>query len=296
MLHGLTGIASLVYVFTWLSELLESPEFLDAARHAMRFLTPEAIAADLRFDVLSGAAGSILSLLRLGDPEALAIAETCANHLLEHRCRSDSGHFCWSTFNDRPISGQAHGNSGISLALLRLARILSRNIYRDAAVEALEFENSTFSEEHGNWPDLRWDATSFAAGWCHGGPGMSLARIEALTDLNYPRFRQDIEFCITAARQNARNGADHICCGNFGRILLLDEIAQTMGRPDLAVDARQFASWLVMRARQGEGYRMMRQYSGYVTFPSVFQGSSGICLALLRLTYPASTPNIITIR
>jgi type 2 lantibiotic biosynthesis protein LanM len=300
LVHGLTGVASLVYAFACLAESLGMPECLDVARRAARFLTEEAIAADTRFDILSGAAGSILSLIRLGDDEALAIAGNCATHLMAKRSESDSGFRCWKTFEGRPISGQAHGNSGIALALLRLGRILGAGEYREAALEAISFENSTFSEKHGNWPDLRWGTVSYATGWCHGAPGMALSRLEWLGDAAQDdfaaRLRRDIEHSTRAARQSVGPGPYHICCGNFGRTLLLAELAETTGSQELAAAASQFASALVMRARQQGNYRFMRQYNGYVTFPGLFQGSSGICLALLRLGFRDLTPDVISLR
>ena len=296
LVHGLTGIASLAYVYAYLAELLEMPSLVVAARHAARFLTPEAIRGDRRYDVLSGAAGTILALLRLGGDEAIALATQCADHLLANRKEAPSGWRAWNTFEDRPITGQAHGSAGIALALLRLHRVVPDPRFQQAALEAIAFENSSFSEEHGNWRDLRWEQPSFPGGWCHGGPGIALSRVEALAQREDPRLRADVEFAISVVRQNVGEGADHLCCGNFGRVLLLDKLGRATQRPELSAEAHRFAAGLVGRARTHGGYRFMRQYKGYVTFPGVFQGTSGVCLALLSLAYANITPNVIDLR
>ncbi len=296
LVHGLTGIASLTYVFPYLAEYLDSTELVDAARRAMRFLTPDGIGADQRYDTLSGSAGSILSLLRLGDDEAVSLAVQCAEHLLRNRSENESGLRCWKTFEDRAISGQAHGNAGIALALLRLFEVVPEQRFSEAALEAIAFEDSTFSETEVNWPDLRWEQRSFAGGWCHGGPGIALSRMEAFAQTSHSHFVRDIELAVEITRKHLGEGADHLCCGNFGRVLLLDVLGQRMNRPEWRNEACHFAAALSRRARQDDGYRFMRRYSGYVTFPGLFQGTSGVCYALLRLASSESLPSVMDLR
>ena len=294
--HGLSGIAGLAYVYPHLAELLEMPEFLQDAHLAAQFLTSETALADQRYDVLSGSAGSILSLLQLGSGDALEIAVRVADHLLRSRVESEAGLLCWKTFEDRAISGQAHGNAGIALALLRLAKVLPEARFRDAALEAIAFEDLSFSEAHGNWPDLRWEARSFAGGWCHGAPGMALSRIEAWEQTADPHFANSVESAARVIEQHMGEGADHLCCGNFGRALLLSTLGTRMGREDWGRQSLEMASALSRRAAENGTYRFMRAYRGYVTFPGLFQGTSGVCMGLLRLGFPKTVPSVIDLQ
>ena len=44
---------------------------------------------------------------------------------------------------------------------------------------------------------------------------------------------------------------------------------------------------LTLQARRTGGYQFMREYSGHVSFPGLFQGTSGVSYALLRLALPS---------
>jgi type 2 lantibiotic biosynthesis protein LanM len=287
LVHGFTGIVSLAYVFPHLAELLDDPRLVADGARAARFIHAESIAADRHYDVLSGAAGSLLALLRLaraGDGEAFARAVECGDHLLAQRTETENGLRCWRTFEERPITGFAHGNAGIAFALLRLFAACGETRFRDAALEAIAFENTTFVNSEGNWPDLRWEQPSFAAGWCHGGPGMALSRMEALP--HDASLARDIECAAALAQKHVHEGTDHLCCGNFGRILLLHDIGRRTDKPELVRAAGSLAAQRVLQARRNGGYRFMREYSGHVSFPGLFQGTSGVSYALLRLALP----------
>jgi type 2 lantibiotic biosynthesis protein LanM len=288
LIHGLTGIASLAYVFPHLRDLLGEPAFGETAVRAVRFLSGQNIAADRRYDVLSGAAGSLLCALRAASDEAIQTAVACGEHLLASRTADEGGRSCWTTFEDRPISGFSHGNSGIAYALYRLAAICGDSRFRDAAAEALSFEDGTFSENEGNWPDLRWEQISYAAGWCHGAPGMALPRAQA--------NGRHLETAVATTLANVGGGPDHLCCGNFGRVLVLEAIGREKSRPEWSEEAQKLAAALVHRARSARGFRLMRQYTGYVSFPGLFQGTSGIAYALLKLASPHEVPDLIELK
>lgn len=293
LVHGSTGIVSLAYVFPYLAEMLDDDRYLADAARAARFIHDDAIASDRRYDVLSGAAGSLLALLRLarsGDDSAIARAVACGDHLLAQRHEHD-GLRCWRTFEERPISGFAHGNGGIAFALLRLHAATGEDRFRAAALEAIAFENTTFSADDGNWRDLRWEQPSFGTGWCHGGPGIALARMEALQ--HDGALAKDVERGAALAREHVREGTDHLCCGNFGRVLLLHGLGKRMERPELVREAESLAAGRVARARSRGGYRFMREYAGHVSFPGLFQGTSGVSWALLRLGVGEGVPDVL---
>jgi type 2 lantibiotic biosynthesis protein LanM len=294
LVHGFTGIVSLAYVFPHLAELLDDPRLVADGARAARFIHPESIAADRRYDLLSGTAGSLMALLRLalaGDGAALASALECGDHLLARRSVSDGGLGFWRTFEERPISGFAHGNAGIAFALLRLSAASGEPRFRAAAQEAIAFENTTFVAAEGNWPDLRWEQPSFAAGWCHGGPGIALSRLEALAyDAS---LAPDVDCAAALAERHVHEGTDHLCCGNFGRILLLHEIGRGTHRPELVRAAGSLAAGRVLAARRRGGYRLLREGSGHVSFPGLFQGTSGIAYSLLQLALPGRFPDVL---
>jgi lantibiotic modifying enzyme len=280
---------------------LGDPGLIEDAELAVGLLTDDRIAQDTRFDVLSGGAGSLLSMLPLvacGSAGARGRAIACGDHLLACRIESSFGERCWATFEDRPISGMAHGNSGIALALLRLGDATGDGRYRDAGLEAIAFENRTYSREADNWPDLRWRDTSYAAGWCHGAPGMAFARLEALGisggDAGALALRRDVDAGARAAGRAKGGGADHLCCGNMGRALVQHEIGLATHNDAITEQAWGTAADIIRRA--AGKYRFAHHYSGYLSFPGLFQGSAGVAYALLRMARPKTSPDFISVR
>ena len=81
-----TGLGSIVYAFAVIAKCLGEVGILEDAERAARLFTDELIAADKQLDVMGGAAGGILALLRLyrdtQSDEALTRAIRCGEHLL----------------------------------------------------------------------------------------------------------------------------------------------------------------------------------------------------------------------
>jgi type 2 lantibiotic biosynthesis protein LanM len=87
-LGAATGLGSVVYAVTRISDFLEEPDLLAAAAAAAAALTEERI-ADARPDVFTGLAGEILGQLalydRVGDADLLERAARCGGRLLDTR-------------------------------------------------------------------------------------------------------------------------------------------------------------------------------------------------------------------
>src|SRR5436305_422443 len=180
---GLIGLGSYAYVFLRLARWLGQPGLLDAAGEVASLLTRERIASDRRFDITAGCAGTLLALLALHREEpaagALDVARLCGCHLLEHRVAYRGLPRAWATPDHPPLSGFAHGASGIAYALLRLAE-LGVGEFRSAALEALAYERGLYDSESRSWLDPRFERPLEQSAWCHGPPGMALARAVGL--------------------------------------------------------------------------------------------------------------------
>jgi lantibiotic modifying enzyme len=57
--------------------------------------------------------------------------------------------------------------------------------------------------------------------WCHGAPGIGLARLGSLPILDTAEIRQEIAVAINTTQQFGLHNIDHLCCGNFGRMEVL---------------------------------------------------------------------------
>jgi type 2 lantibiotic biosynthesis protein LanM len=296
------GIGAIIYAFTRLSRLLDDSDLAEEARRAAGLLTPELIAGDRCPDVFSGSAGAILGLLAAYDQSPvqslLDQAIACGRHLLNARVVSKSGHRAWLTLNNTLLTGFSHGAAGIAYALLRLYERAPDPQFLDAARDAIAYERSVFSPQAGNWPDLRFTASGgpvFTTTWCHGAPGIALARLGSLKLLDSEEIRQELDVALDTTRQAlvASNAVDHLCCGTLGRAETLFKAGQVLSRQTLTESALKIATGLVERAEQRGSYRLFAGLSADIDYPGFFQGVSGIGYELLRFAYPDMLPSVL---
>jgi type 2 lantibiotic biosynthesis protein LanM len=297
-IDNIAGCVSIIYAWVRMSQFLEEPILLEEARKLASLITPDFISADNNFDIISGTAGAILGLLALyhvsADSKVLDQAINCGHHLLNHRVATNVGPHAWATQDHNLLTGFSHGAAGIAYALLRLYQVTGETSFLEAAQEAIAYERSVFIPEEGNWPDFRQSASkkhpTCMCSWCHGAPGIGLARLATLDILDTPEIRQDIEVAINTTKRHGLSEIDHVCCGNMGRIEFLFTAGRKLSRPDLVEEAMKQAAQVVARAQQ-------RGHFGYGSIldfhPGFFQGASGIGYELLRLAYPDQLPSVL---
>jgi len=295
---GASGCGSIIYGLVRVSQFLEEPSLLEDAKQVATLISPDLITADQTFDIISGAAGAILGLLALhnisADSEVLEQAITCGNHLLNHRVASESGYRGWATLDGRLLTGFSHGAAGIAYALLRLYQVAGEITFLEAAQEANAYERSVFIAKEGNWPDFRESSNkerpTCMCSWCHGAPGIGLARVAGLDILDTPEIRQDIEAAINTTKQHKFSGIDYLCCGNLGRVELLFTAARKLSQPELLEIAITHAAQVVARAEQKGTF----SYNPSLSYtPGFFHGAAGIGYELLRLAHPDLLPSVL---
>jgi type 2 lantibiotic biosynthesis protein LanM len=300
-LGSASGLGGIVYGLARIGTLLDEPGLVERAGDAAALIGPEVVAEDRLLDVLGGGAGAILGLLALhessGEVDPLERAAICARHVVEQQVVSPAGYRTWSTPTGEMLSGFSHGAAGTAYVLLRYGARANDSTARAAAVEAIAYERSVYSPEARNWRDLRAhagsDGDAFMTGWCHGAPGIALARIGGLGALDEPAVREDIEVGLATTRARAAQGTDSVCCGTLGRADILLTAARRLGRPDLAGDALARATVVVQRARASGRYLLLPGLPGEVYSPGFFQGTAGIGYMLLRLARPDRLPAVL---
>ena len=107
-------------------------------------------------------------------------ATKCGEHLLRQPRVGPEGRRVWSGQGSPPhgLNGMSHGAAGFAYALTSLAAATGRDDFAKAAAECIAFENSSYDAARHNWPDLRAaGAPGWPCQWCHGAPGIGLARI-----------------------------------------------------------------------------------------------------------------------
>jgi type 2 lantibiotic biosynthesis protein LanM len=309
------GLGGVIYTLVHLALLCRQVALLDAACELVDgFL--ERIERDISYDVLNGGAGSILTLLGLynvtGYPAALNAAVFCGEHLLQGATQTATG-VGWIVpgMGREPLAGLSHGAAGVAWALLSLSNALDEGDpraerYETLALRALTYERSLFSEPDQNWRDLRdfsdvsavskSSSESFLVAWCHGAPGIGLARLKCLPLLHAPEQVAQVEQEIAIALHTTRTkgfGFNHsLCHGDLGNVDLLLAARTALGDDSLSPIIEDIAV-RIMDSLERDG-AICGTPSGIET-PGLMMGLAGIGYGLLRLATSDRVPSVLTL-
>ena len=130
--------------------------------------------------------------------------------------------------------------------------------------------------------------------WCHGAPGLALARALAATALQDPSLLADVTAALTTTASVPVRLDDHLCCGSMGRSDVLLTVGELLRAPASIEAAWRLALGVVRRAGAEGRYRLTsRGYEFRAFDPGFFRGLSGIGYGLLRLAAPSRLPSIL---
>jgi lantibiotic modifying enzyme len=268
------------------------------AQAATKLFTDELIAADKQLDVMGGGAGAILALTRLyrdtKSGDVLGRAEKCGEHLLAQSRLGTEGRRTWVGQGSGTwgLNGMSHGAAGFAYALAALAAATGREDFAQAAAECIAFENSSYDAERRNWPDLRSGEPHWPCQWCHGAPGIGLARMATLKrgGGDAGLLTADIANAVAGVEQNRATPVDTLCCGTLGGVEFFCAASDALGRSDLADLAAHRLVTVLERARTAGDYRWN---SGKRQFNlGLFRGLAGIGYTLLR-RIDSALPNVL---
>ena len=296
---GATGLGSIVYALTVISKCLHDDDLLADAHVAAELFTDDLIAADAQLDVIGGSAGAILSLLRLyrdtQSADALNRATKCGEHLMGQRRLGAEGRRSWvgQGLGAQLLNGMSHGAAGFAYALASLAAATGRERFARAASECIAFENSSYDAERDNWPDLRGGGKpSWSCQWCHGAPGIGLARIGTIKRgrMDAKLLSIDIRNAIDGVERGWWGAVDTLCCGTLGGIEFFCEAANALGCSNLReLASRRLLAILQTAASTGD----YRWNSGKGQFNlGLFRGLAGVGYTLLR-RIDGSLPDVL---
>lgn len=303
---GGSGLGGVIYALSVAAELLRDSRLLEKAFQLSAHLTPEIIIKDRTLDVMGGVSGAMHGLLalwrRLPESVLLQHAAGCAEHLLAQRI-SHAGFQTWKTVGELPLTGMSHGASGIAYALLRLHAVQPDSRFAAAAMESIRFERSVHSAEKQNWPDYRaWtegQPLSFSCSWCHGAPGIGLARLGSLGMIEDNNLLlEDARAALACADAEGAQEIDSVCCGEFGLTELLLE-GERLLAGGFYQSALRRASRLVRAAQQrradtnAHGYLFGSCLEDRRFNIGFFQGLAGVGYSLLRLAEPGRLPCVV---
>ncbi|VAW43187.1 Lanthionine biosynthesis protein LanM [hydrothermal vent metagenome] len=138
--------------------------------------------------------------------------------------------------------------------------------------------------------NLKHDEQTYATVWCHGAPGIGLARLLSLDYLDDVKIRTEIYDALETTLENGFNLSHCLCHGDLGNLELLLQARQKLGEP----------KWDSMISRISSETLTSIENNGWlcgnplqVEEPGFMTGLSGIGYGLLRLAFPAKVPSIL---
>lgn len=299
---GRVGVA---YAAVRCADLLEADELRGRARALLRGRP-----VDTEVDLHSGLAGSAVGLLALAPGLGSGVRDALdpLGDAIVARAEGDAETMSWPTGPDGArlanLLGMAHGASGIGLALAMLGAESGDGGLADAARAAFRYERGHADPEHG-WPDLRArgrtgaPGPSFTTAWCHGAPGVALARMRAWALLGDAELREEADagLAITAAAVRGAaegDGADFcLCHGLAGNADILLEGARTLpGAPPAWQRLARSAAESGIARYPARSLAWPCGPAGET--PGLMLGLAGIGLFLLRLSDP-TVPSVLAI-
>jgi type 2 lantibiotic biosynthesis protein LanM len=254
-------------------------------------VTAEVVAQDRGVDQMAGATGLVAPLCRIlaetRDARAAILLRAAADAIVDRQDPVTGG---WvNAFSAIPLTGLAHGASGMALALAEAAVALDAPSYLTAMRRGLDYESGLLDPTEGNWldlrPDVRTTGTGFMKGWCAGAPGIGLARLRLLEllpgDPDAARWRAESEVAMRTTATGALLMGDHVCCGNLGRVIVLRCATAVTGDPQWSHAADAIVDAVLDRAGDGMPRSALGATAEELAMPGLMMGLTGIALALL---------------
>ena len=232
------GEGSIVYAYLCLYKRSNEQIYLRyAEKHSE--IVRKLLKQDQRYDLLSGNAGAAWSFLLLygstGNARFLQTGEEAIQILLKSAEVQEQG-IGWRIQEEiPPMSGLAHGNSGILIPILALSKYTGRTMYEEIADKTWNYENSLYNPAINNWKDTREQGKVVSSNpigsvaWCHGASGVLYSRIlcyEFAEDKKWKnRLELDIKRAYKKLKEYWKRDSDCLCHGNCGNLWIL-KIAQ----------------------------------------------------------------------
>jgi len=301
-LGAFSGLGGLIYTLAHLAVLWEDASLIDEAK-ALAADVPSLVEADKTLDVIGGSAGAIAALAVLNSISAsdhlLNAAVLCGERLLRQQQPQGTG-VGWKTEIDsrQPLTGFSHGAAGIAWALLKLAAWSGDGRFRESAGSAIAYERSTFVAEEANWPDYRrWAEEDqadprFVVAWCHGAPGIGVARIDSLQYMDDRETREEIRIALRKTVESDF-GVNHcVCHGDLGNLDILLHAARRVDDSWWSEAGKRLASeTLATIAERG----CLCDTQASLGSPGLMTGLAGIGYGLLRLACPERVPSVLVL-
>lgn len=295
------GLGGIIAALCWCADLLDDRSLVEDALILSR-ATPQALAASrVVSDMMEGAAGLAIGLGVLagagrgeeGVREAMAI---CGRALCATSRMLGSGRRHWPERQRIGQSGLSHGAAGMAAALVHVWRVTGEPAFRDAALEATAHEDAVFgSEDETRLPLHPRFSHQKRSSWCHGAPGIALARAMMRDALGAPAapLAPTLDLALEGTRGTPIAGADDLCCGEAGRLEILCVLGTRLGRRDLIEEAQSALATRLCDWGRGEARFLASAAPRAPDDAALFRGWAGIGHLLVRHMAPGMARDVL---
>lgn len=296
-LGAYSGLGGIIYVLCHLGVLWDEDELLHDATKLVKRL-PAMIAKDAQFDIIGGSAGCLAGLLVLyqvmPSDDVRSAALQCGNHLVDAARPMPQG-IGWTSKGvaEKPLTGFSHGAAGIAWALSELARLTGDHRFSRTAYEAILYERTLFIPETQNWLDLRHETEASHCGttWCHGAPGIGLARLNMLHD-DDGNFQAEIETALQTTLDQGFGSNHCLCHGDLGNLELILQASLLLNDQRWKTELNRLAA-VTLESIESDGW--LCGTPSNIETPGLMTGLAGIGYQLLRLADPSLVPSVLSL-
>jgi len=284
------GVGSIIYSLLNISEYINEPQMQQSALNISNSLTEEIIYSDKQFDIVSGNAGLLLSLLKLyrltNNLHVSNLLDICGKYLF--KSLNEKLDLFFKAKVNNPLTGFSHGAAGISYAMFRLYELTGDENYKTVAMKYLTYEKSQMDKEKFSYPDFRYEINNRTPNaWCHGVAGIFLSRVAVLKHITMLEEEySEIEHGLNFLLRTQNFGADHVCCGNSGRNDILLTTGLLLNNQNLIKESQNRMKQLISNATTNGGYHLNSSIPKNFSNLGFFQGISGIGYQILRTKSP----------
>lgn len=296
-----SGFMGLGHVALRAGQLLDRPDFVAVASELADEAIREAVVAP-PCDVVYGLAGAIPALLVLSralDRPDLGDRATEWGRRVVAAAAADAAPGRTATDREPRLTGFAHGAAGIGWALYELFAATKDLAFQASAEEAFRYEERWLQPDRNNWGDLRdLDGDGrprCMTAWCHGAPGIGLARLRAIELGSGDPSVRDAAIAVRAAVAALAPDADPdgdscLCHGWAGIATFLLRAGEVLGDREARQVALRTAGRAARPARAPDAWPVG---FGRGSNPSLMVGLAGVGYFYLRLANPG-LPSVLT--
>lgn len=281
------GESSIIYVYLILYQQNRDGQYLSyAKKHAE--IIEKLIGTDRKYDLLSGNAGAawvLILLYRLtGNDRYLCLSVEAVNVLVRFAEKQHVGVGWIVEKGMPPMTGVAHGNSGILMPVLALWKYTGEEKYQILAEQIWSYEDSLYSPQIKNWRDMRsGEKTIDMVGnvaWCHGAAGILYTRMICYELIEENKWRtrliQDIQRAYCKLKQYWKRDSYCLCHGTLGNLWILELVEKKMTEYEmLDIEEESFKN----ERRPDEKIFLLAQEQ---MNPGFFDGYGGILYYLVK--------------